>query len=203
MLAESGSGTYNVASGIETSTETILTLLARRAGLEGKLHVEPTGQVLPGVARHAGCVRRLASLGSGFDRIVLHFHPDVIYRLPPTPGGRIDTGLSYGAAFRRLRATVELRLHEIDRTWADSRDPSSHATRFLLTGADRITVHSEEQRDILSIYGSREKDHYQHIEIVEALEAHDVDLSVERMKSHLEGVRNVLLRWDPEAHPAL
>lgn len=64
-------------------------------------------------------------------------------------------------------------------------------------------VFQEEQRVILSIYGSREKDHYQHIEIVEALEAHDADLAVERMRAHLEGVRNVLLKWDPEAHPAV
>ena len=63
VLAESGTGTYNVASGVETSTETVLQLLSRHAGLEGRLHVEPTEQVLPGVSRHAGCVKRLASLG--------------------------------------------------------------------------------------------------------------------------------------------
>lgn len=122
----------------------------RRAGH----HVEVLSP-LPSAAHHHGELRGpagarlLASLGTGFDRIVLHFHPDVIYRLPPTPGGRVGTGLAYGAAFRRLKATVELRLHEIDRTWADPKDPSSHATRFLLTGADVITVHSEEQRSIL------------------------------------------------------
>ncbi len=122
----------------------------RRAGH----HVEVLSP-LPSAAHHHGELRGpagarvLATLGAGFDRIVVHFHPDVIYRLPPTPGGRLGTGLAYGAAFRRLRAEVELRLHEIDRTWADPRDPSSHATRFLLTGADLITVHSEEQRDIL------------------------------------------------------
>lgn len=63
-------------------------------------------------------------------------------------------------------------------------------------------VFQEEQKVILSIYGSREKDHYQHIEIVEALEEHDAELAVNRMKSHLEGVRTVLQLWDPEAYPA-
>jgi nucleoside-diphosphate-sugar epimerase len=63
VLAESGMGTYNVASGRETDTGTVLTLLSRHAGLEGRLHVEPTDDVLPGVSRHAGCVNRLAALG--------------------------------------------------------------------------------------------------------------------------------------------
>jgi len=63
MLAESGTGTYNVASGVETATGAVLELLSRHAGLEGKLHVEPAEGVLPGVSRHAGCVKRLTSLG--------------------------------------------------------------------------------------------------------------------------------------------
>ena len=63
VLAGSGTGTYNVASGIETSTGTVLHLLSRHAGLEGRLHVIPSEQVLPGVARQCGSVARLASLG--------------------------------------------------------------------------------------------------------------------------------------------
>lgn len=63
MLAESGTGTYNVASGVETATGTVLELLARHAGLEGQLHVEQAEDVLPGVSRHVGCVKRLTSLG--------------------------------------------------------------------------------------------------------------------------------------------
>lgn len=63
LLAESGSGTYNVASGTETSTGTVLQLLLRHAGLEGRMQVEPTADVRPGVSRHVGCTRRLMSLG--------------------------------------------------------------------------------------------------------------------------------------------
>lgn len=63
VLMESGTGTYNVASGIETATGTILTLLSRYAGLDRQLHVEPAEDVLPGVMRHAGCVKRLMALG--------------------------------------------------------------------------------------------------------------------------------------------
>jgi len=63
VLAESGTGPYNVASGVETSTETVLKLLSRHAGLERHLQVQPTEHVLPGVPRHAGRVECLASLG--------------------------------------------------------------------------------------------------------------------------------------------
>ncbi len=89
--------------------------------------------------------RALARIGAGFDRIVVHLHPDVLYRLPPTAGARLGTGLAYGAAFRRL-AHVELRVHEIDHRWADPSDPTSRATAFMLKGADLLTVHSEDQR---------------------------------------------------------
>jgi GntR family transcriptional repressor for pyruvate dehydrogenase complex len=58
-----------------------------------------------------------------------------------------------------------------------------------------------EQRLILGIFGSRERDHAEHLQLLEALEKHDEALAVERMRTHLEGVEAVLLRWDPEKHP--
>lgn len=63
VLTESGTGPYNVASGIETSTDTMLRLLSRHAGLEGKLQIDATEPTLPGVSRHAGCAERLTALG--------------------------------------------------------------------------------------------------------------------------------------------
>ena len=63
-------------------------------------------------------------------------------------------------------------------------------------------VFHEEQRLILNIYGSRQKDHQEHLQILEALEQKDADLAIERMRAHLEGVRDVLLRWDSETVPA-
>jgi GntR family transcriptional repressor for pyruvate dehydrogenase complex len=59
----------------------------------------------------------------------------------------------------------------------------------------------EEQRLILGIFGSRERDHKEHLAILEALERRDEELTVERMRTHLEGVQNAVLRWDPEHHP--
>jgi len=90
----------------------------------------------------------LGRLAHGFDRMVIHFHPDVFYRNPATPGSRIAEGLALGAALRS-GPKVEIRLHEIDHRWADPTDPSAAATRWMLRGADRITVHSREQRDHL------------------------------------------------------
>lgn len=118
----------------------------RRAGH----HVEVLSPQ-PSAAHHHADLRGVAGarallrVARGFDRVVLHLHPDVIYHLPPTAGARLATGMAYGAAFRRL-PHVEVRLHELDHRWADPSDPTSRATRFLLTGADEVTVHSAEQR---------------------------------------------------------
>lgn len=59
----------------------------------------------------------------------------------------------------------------------------------------------KEQRTILSVHGHRERDHDEHLGILEALKAHDGALAKERMRVHLEGVRNALLKWDPDEHP--
>ncbi|HXH57672.1 glycosyltransferase family 4 protein [Iamia sp.] len=121
----------------------------RRAGHD----VEVLSPV-PSAAHHHAELRgpagaaTVARLGARFDRVIVHFHPDVVYHLPPTAGARVSTGLSYGLAFRRLRH-VELRLHEIDHRWADPSDPTARASRFMLRGADLVTVHSGEQRDHL------------------------------------------------------
>lgn len=60
---------------------------------------------------------------------------------------------------------------------------------------------TEEQRLILGIFGSRERDHQEHLAILEALEKRDDALAMERMRTHLEGVRDVVRQWDPEHHP--
>lgn len=58
-----------------------------------------------------------------------------------------------------------------------------------------------EQRLILGIFGSRQRDHQEHLGILEALEKRDESLAIERMRTHLEGVEDVLRRWDPDKHP--
>lgn len=61
------------------------------------------------------------------------------------------------------------------------------------------SLFQREQRAIIDIYGSRRKDHGEHLGIFEALERGDGDLAAERMGAHLDGVRRAILRWAPDA----
>lgn len=58
-----------------------------------------------------------------------------------------------------------------------------------------------EQRLLLDIHGFRQKDHQEHQGILEALEQQDSTLAQERMRAHLDGVREVLLRWGSATLP--
>ncbi len=60
---------------------------------------------------------------------------------------------------------------------------------------------TEEQRLILNIFGSRERDHEGHLAILDALERRDAKLAVKRMRVHLKGVEDAIRRWDPAHHP--
>jgi len=60
---------------------------------------------------------------------------------------------------------------------------------------------SDEQRLILGIFGSRKKDHEEHLSIFAALEQREEQLATERMRQHLEGVAAAIERWDPQHHP--
>ena len=57
----------------------------------------------------------------------------------------------------------------------------------------------DQQREILDIYQYWQQDYMEHLGILEALEARDVALAVDRMHAHLQGVREVLERWEPDA----
>ncbi|MGI8757416.1 MAG: glycosyltransferase family 4 protein [Acidimicrobiales bacterium] len=109
--------------------------------------------------------RALARLMADFDRVVVHFHPDVFYVSPSTPTSRISTGLALAAAFR-LGPPVEIRLHEVDRRWASATDQveaSSHsgpaakvvfeaagrATRAVFQAASEVTVHDDALRNLM------------------------------------------------------
>jgi len=58
-----------------------------------------------------------------------------------------------------------------------------------------------EQRLILAIVDSRERDHAEHLGILDALERRDAALAVERMREHIEGVVKAVQQWDPKHHP--
>lgn len=59
-------------------------------------------------------------------------------------------------------------------------------------------VIGEEQRVILSVSPCRERLHREHLGIMDALERGNGDLAAERMRAHLEGVREVLLMSESE-----
>jgi GntR family transcriptional repressor for pyruvate dehydrogenase complex len=63
------------------------------------------------------------------------------------------------------------------------------------------TLFTDEQRLILGIFGSRKRDHEEHLSIFSALEQRQEQLATERMKQHLGGVAAAIERWDPQHHP--
>lgn len=63
------------------------------------------------------------------------------------------------------------------------------------------SLFGQEQRSILDIHGNRKKDYEEHLSILDALRKHDPALAEERMRVHLDGVRDVLRQWDPDTHP--
>ena len=52
-----------------------------------------------------------------------------------------------------------------------------------------------EQRIIIEIFKYREEDYRQHLEIFSAIKEHDVNKAVDLMRSHLESVREAILKW--------
>lgn len=138
----------------------------RRAGH----HVEVVSPVpsaahhhLPLRGRHE--FRALSALAARFDRVIVHFHPDVFYTDPATPVSRLVTGRALARAFRS-GPPVEIWLHEVDRRWAvtaeaieasqhDGRlaasllEASSRATRSVFRAAATVCVHVDNHRTMM------------------------------------------------------
>lgn len=90
----------------------------------------------------------LARLARRFDRVIVHFHPDLFYPDPATPGFRLAEGLALGAAWRAA-PDLEVRLHEVDDRWGRGSGPAAAATRWLWRAPERIAVHTVAQRNLL------------------------------------------------------
>src|SRR5690606_38520879 len=91
----------------------------------------------------------LRRLMAGFDRVIIHFHPDFFYDHPATPSSRITTGIALAAALKSGPETV-IRLHEVDRRWVAPTDPSARATRAVFRAASRVEVHSPDDVEMLT-----------------------------------------------------
>jgi GntR family transcriptional repressor for pyruvate dehydrogenase complex len=59
----------------------------------------------------------------------------------------------------------------------------------------------DELRIILGIYGSRREDYNQHVGIFTSIREKDEIVAAQRMRTHLEGVRSALVRWDSKDTP--
>ncbi|MEZ5140389.1 MAG: glycosyltransferase family 4 protein [Acidimicrobiales bacterium] len=107
----------------------------------------------------------LRKLMGGFDRVIIHFHPDVFYANPSTPTSRISTGTALAAALRS-GPPVEIRLHEVDRRWASATEQvevstrsgfvaervfeaAAKASRAVFQAAAEVTVHVPEHEAMM------------------------------------------------------
>jgi GntR family transcriptional regulator, transcriptional repressor for pyruvate dehydrogenase complex len=111
------------------------------------------------------------------------------------------------AEMRRLLATAGENLDDDD--ILNAVNMSFHRQIAIASGNTVLTqllevlgeLFTDEQRLILSIFGSRERDHNEHLGILDALERGDEALAVDRMRTHLEGVEVAIQQWDPQHHP--
>lgn len=60
-----------------------------------------------------------------------------------------------------------------------------------------LSLYRDEQKILLNVYRSKEKDHQQHVKIFEAIRDRDKQLALDRMKRHLSGVRRAIEKWHP------
>jgi glycosyltransferase involved in cell wall biosynthesis len=109
--------------------------------------------------------KALARTARGFDRVIIHFHPDLFYEVPSTPTSRISAGMALAKAIRSM-PPVEIRLHEVDHRWASAGEQveastrsgrvaetvfamAAKATRSVFQAAAEVSVHDAGHRDVM------------------------------------------------------
>lgn len=60
---------------------------------------------------------------------------------------------------------------------------------------------TDQQQFICGAFGARHTDHQEHLDILLALEQHDEELAVQRMRTHLEAAEAAVRGWNPEKDP--
>jgi glycosyltransferase involved in cell wall biosynthesis len=87
----------------------------------------------------------LAKRVSAYDRVVIQFHPDMFFPIGSTGARRLEVTLGLLAVFRL--ADVEVRVHEVNYEFGRGHSVLARATRAMWRAADRITVHTEMERE--------------------------------------------------------
>jgi glycosyltransferase involved in cell wall biosynthesis len=87
----------------------------------------------------------LAKRVAAYDRVMVQFHPDMFFPVGTTGARRLEVTLGVLAAFR-LAADVEVRVHEVNYDFGRGRSVLAAATRAMWRAADRVSVHTEVER---------------------------------------------------------
>lgn len=81
-----------------------------------------------------------------YDRLLIQFHPDVFYTQPLSTRSIAEESLALLAPVTLARH-CEIRVHEVDYRWGQRRDMAGRAFRRLWQSVDRISVHTERERE--------------------------------------------------------
>jgi glycosyltransferase involved in cell wall biosynthesis len=87
----------------------------------------------------------LAKRVGAYDKVIVQFHPDVFFRLPPTAKERLTVSAALTAAFRAAK-DVEVVVHEVDYRVGAGHGPVAVATRAMWQSVDRVVVHTADER---------------------------------------------------------
>lgn len=90
----------------------------------------------------------LAKRVRGYDRVIVQFHPDVLYPYPASRRLRLMITVGLVLAFR-LAPNLEITVHEFDTRSGKGLGLLPFFTRMLWRSADRIVVHTASERDDL------------------------------------------------------
>ena len=95
----------------------------------------------------------LAKRVRGYDRVIVQFHPDFFFPLPPSPKAWTLSSAALTVAFRAARE-LHVVVHEIDYRIGKGRGPLALASHALWRSVDRVLLHTEGERaDFIAAFG--------------------------------------------------
>ncbi len=98
-------------------------------------------------------LRALARLAHRYDKLVMQFHPDLVYSVAMTPLRLASRSLALASALRAAPQS-EVFVHEIDYRMGRSRGLEGMTARRLWRSVGRIVVHTEVERsDFIHAFG--------------------------------------------------